>query len=221
MPLDNDWLSEGELAVFARLRIPKRRADWRLGRWTAKRAIALYLRLSCDAASLSGIEVMPTPSGAPEAFVKGKAAELSLSLSHSAGVAFCALAPAGTSLGCDVEEVVPHSGAFLADYFTAEEQALVTRSVSVHRELVLTLLWSAKESALKALHCGLRADTRSVTVVPGGLPPLRGEAWQPLSASKTGGRTFHGWWRETGALVWTLAAAPSPLKPLALSPSVV
>ena len=70
----------------------------------------------------------PAPSGAPEAFIAGRPRRMSsLSLSHSDGTAFCALAAAGASLGCDVEKVEPHSAAFLADYFTAEEQDLVAR----------------------------------------------------------------------------------------------
>lgn len=215
VPLDDEWLGEGELAVLARLRFPKRRADWRLGRWTAKRAIARHLHLPCDAATLARIEVRPAPSGAPEAYVDGRAAELTLSLSHSGGVAFCALGPPGASLGCDVEQVASRSRTFAADYFTAEEQELAAGSDET--DLVLTLLWSAKESALKALQCGLRSDTRSVAVVPDGLPPLPGEAWHPLTASNAGGRMFHGWWRKTGTLVWTLVSSPSPLTPLAIS----
>ena len=217
MPLDDEWLGEGELAVLARLRFPKRRADWRLGRWTAKRAIARHLHLPCDAATLARIEVRPAPSGAPEAYVDGRAAELTLSLSHSGGVAFCALAAPGASLGCDVEQVAPRSRAFATDYFTVEEQDLAAGSDQ--RDLMLTLLWSAKESALKALQCGLRSDTRSIAVVPGGLSPVSGEQWHSVTASNIDGRIFHGWWRSTGALVWTLVAAPSPLTPLALSPS--
>jgi len=220
MPPDDAWLSEGELAVLGRLRIPKRRADWRLGRWTAKRAIAAHLRLPCAARGLAGIEIRPAPSGAPEAFIWAQRAGISLSLSHSNGAAFCALAPAGANLGCDVETVAPHSAAFLADYFTAEEQDLVAKSPGLQGELALTLLWSAKESALKALQCGLRHDTRSVGVVPAGLPPSGDRAWHPLTTKNIDGRTFHGWWRETGALVWTLVATSRPLEPIGLAARV-
>jgi len=214
MPGDDAWLGAGELTVLRRLRIPKRRADWRLGRWTAKRAIARYRGLPRDPETLAGIEIRPAPSGAPEAFIGERAAGLSLSLSHTDGMAFCALAAAGASVGCDIEKVAPHSQAFLADYFTAEEQDLVARTPEKH--MPLTLLWSAKESALKALRCGLRADTRSVAVLPPGPPWPEDQAWHPLSAKTIDGPTFHGWWRQTGALVWTLVAMPAPLEPIAL-----
>ena len=33
VPVADDWLSDSEKARVAAFRIPKRRADWRLGRW--------------------------------------------------------------------------------------------------------------------------------------------------------------------------------------------
>jgi 4'-phosphopantetheinyl transferase len=42
VPAGDEWLCAREAACLARLRFAKRRADWRLGRWTAKRALAAY-----------------------------------------------------------------------------------------------------------------------------------------------------------------------------------
>ena len=42
---EDDLLSARELGLLDHLHIPKRNADWRLGRWTAKRALAVYLDL--------------------------------------------------------------------------------------------------------------------------------------------------------------------------------
>jgi 4'-phosphopantetheinyl transferase len=217
VPPANEWLSPGESATLGRLLIPKRRADWRLGRWTAKLAIAAHGQLPCDPASLAAIEIRPRPSGAPEALIQGRSARLSLSLSHADGVAFCALAPPGAALGCDVERVEPRSAAFCADYFTAEEQSAVARCPAQERDRVLTLLWSAKESALKALECGLRFDTRSVTAGAGQLMDCPGEAWHPLVAGGAEGLIFRGWWRESGDLVWTLLGVPPPSEPTPLA----
>ncbi len=77
----------------------------------------------------------------------------------------CVVAPAGVSLGCDLEVIEPRSAAFVTDYFTRNEQALVERTSKEERPRLVTLLWSAKESALKALHVGLRLDTNSVEVL--------------------------------------------------------
>ena len=206
LPEGNLWLSEEERASLARLRVPKRRADWRLGRWTAKLAVARYLRLGEDASSLAAIAVWPAPSGAPRAFVGGQPAGLSLSLSHSEGVGFCVLGRADAALGCDVEKVTPHSPAFLSDFFTAGERQMVAACPPAHRDALLTLLWSGKESVLKALECGLRQDTRSVAVHPGGIPRFAEDTWQFFGARLPGGRQFQGWWRASEGLVRTLAA---------------
>jgi phosphopantetheinyl transferase len=80
----------------------------------------------------------------------------------------CAVAPPSAEVGCDLETVEPRSPAFLADYFTDAEPNLVARTPAAMRDRVLTLLWSAKESALKALGSGLRLDTRSVDAAPVG-----------------------------------------------------
>ena len=94
------------------MRFAKRRDDWRLGRWTAKRALAAYLNLPSNPQTLADIEIRPAPSGAPEVFVANKPAAVTISLSHRGGVAACAVAPSGMELGCDLEmssRVVTHS----------------------------------------------------------------------------------------------------------------
>lgn len=214
--LGDEWLSGSECVRLAGLRIPKRRADWRLGRWTAKCAVARYLNLARDPEALAAIELRPAISGAPEVFFHGRPAPVALSLSHSRGAGLCAIAPAGSEIGCDLETVEPRSPAFLADYFTDEEQDLAGRTTGADRDRVVTLLWSAKESTLKALGCGLRRDTRAVTTAPAGFLHVRGEEWRRLGAADTSGRTFHGWWRESRDRMWTVVADPPPTRPVGL-----
>src|SRR6476469_10047436 len=69
VPAENDWLSARESVCLSGLRVAKRRADWRLGRWTAKCAVASFLNLSMDAQDLAQIEIRPASSGAPEIFI--------------------------------------------------------------------------------------------------------------------------------------------------------
>ena len=216
LPPDNGWLSERELACLRPLRFPKRRADWRLGRWTAKRALAALLHLSSS--DLSGVSILAAPSGAPEVFSAGRPMDLALSISHSGGAALCAIAQPDAAIGCDLELIEPHSDAFAADYFTAEEQARVAQASD--RALHLTLLWSAKESALKALHAGLRLDTRDLQVdfraktIPCASPA--GD-WSPFQVRSLAGGLFYGWWQVSGTQLRTLATAtPSPA-PVSLS----
>jgi 4'-phosphopantetheinyl transferase len=123
-------------------------------------------------------------------------------------------------VGCDLEKIEPRSPEFLADYFTDDERNLVARTPANMRDQLLTLLWSIKESALKALCCGLRMDTRSVNAVPVDAPQAPGGEWHRLSAAHIDGRTFHGWWRESHDLIYTLVADPTPPPPVALQPNV-
>jgi len=127
----------------------------------------------------------------------------------------CALACKPIRLGCDLEVIEARSDGFLEDYFTLEEQLLVADFPLADRARLVALLWSAKESALKALQLGLRADTRSLRVDPQ-ITEAAG-AWSPLHVRFNDLDSFGGWWREENGLLRTLVAdirhsvLPSPL----------
>jgi len=236
LPAGDEWLSQSEAARLGTLRFTKRRKDWRLGRWTAKMALARYFKLPADPQILANFEIRAASSGAPEVFFQNKPAEAAVSLSHRAGLAVCAVAPSNGVLGCDLEIIEPRSDAFLTDYFTTEEKSLVAGTCVEDRSRLLALLWSAKESALKALHTGLRLDTRSVMV--GLSDALRDEkedasqhevdptslirssgglnVWHPLQVRCQEGQIFNGWWQHTQNLIRTLAAFPAPEPPILL-----
>jgi phosphopantetheinyl transferase len=220
LPAQDEWLSADEAVTVSRIRFAKRRGDWRLGRWTAKRAVAAYLDLTGDPHALREIEVRPAPSGAPELFLASGPAAVTISISHCAGIAVCAVAMSGAQLGCDLETIEPRGSIFVADYFTSEEQELIAGAPEQDRPWLATLLWSAKESTLKALHEGLRLDTRSVAVtIPnrtGHEPSLGLNRWQPLQVRTAGGEIFHGWWQRGQQLVRTLVGNPAPAPPLLL-----
>ena len=226
-----DWLSAREVARLGNMRIPKRSQDWRLGRWTAKQAVAAYLELPRAPSILATIEIRPAASGAPEVFLHNTPAAVSISLSHRAGCAACAIAPPGTLLGCDLEAVEPRGDAFLGDYFAPEEQQLVRRASSeTERFRILALLWSAKESTLKALREGLRLDPRCIEVELGKnfqTMTARGAAagdfsswkaaWHPLCTYDSNEQVFQGWWQCSGELVRTLVSAPASPPPVHLN----
>jgi len=216
VPAGDEWLSGAERARLEELRIPKRRADWRLGRWTAKSALSVYWGLPDHLEALSEIELRPKPSGAPEVFCRNQPMGLAFSLSHSGGRAMCVIAPGSLRVGCDLETIEERSPAFLADFFTEQEQKLVAETPSIHRGRLVTLLWSAKESALKALGCGLRSDTQWVDALPESFTESAvgnsGSAhtqWNPLTVTLRGGRTFRGWWSEFGGQVRTVVGEPA------------
>lgn len=215
VPPANDWLSARETTYLRGLPFAKRRADWRLGRWTAKHAIASCLNLAADPQALANIEIRPTPSGAPDVFVANAPASVTISLSHRDGRALCVVAAGGVDLGCDLEVIEMRSEAFVADYFTSEEQTFVERASPAERARVVTLLWSAKESALKALREGLRLDTRSV-IVSAGDPSCDLNRWNTLQVRCAEGQIFHGWWRDAKNILRTVVANPPPDLPISL-----
>ena len=212
VPDDDGWLSDGEAAHLSRLRIPKRRADWRVGRWTAKCAIAACVEaLPGD---LATIEVRAAASGAPEVFIAGASAAISISLSHRGDKAICGVAPRAAALGCDLELIEPRSDAFVGDYFTEAEQASVAGLPDTYRFQMIALLWSAKESVLKALKVGLRLSTRSLQVSPSFVPENHGWCWLRVDTGE--GQDFEGWWRSSGKFVQTVVARPVPAPPIEL-----
>jgi len=220
VPAENDWLSAMETVCLNSMRFAKRRNDWRLGRWTAKCALSLTLNVPAHVQALKKIEIRPAQSGAPEVFFDNQPAVVTISLSHRSGIAACAVAISEVEIGCDLEIVEPRSDAFVADYFTIEEQALVARASAADRDRILALLWSGKESALKALRAGLRLDTRSVIVIPcaASFDP---DGWNQLRVRHTGGccteaRVFHGLWQRTNNIIRTVVASPPPDPPIPL-----
>jgi len=201
------WLVDAERDVQRALVVEKRRGDWRLGRWTAKRAVAALLGV--DARSL---EIRAAGDGAPEAWHGGRRLPVSLSLSHSDGVALCAVAEPDVAVGCDVELVEHRDPAFVREWFLPSERGMVAATAEAHRDVVTTMLWSAKESALKRLRCGLRRDPLSLQVHGGDLLPVHG--WLPLHVHDLAGNgDSDAWWHVRGTLVATVAAGPMPVPP--------
>lgn len=150
---------------------------------------------------LEQIAILAAKDGAPEVFCDEEPAPVFISLSHSGGVAFCAAGSPGRPLGCDLEKIEPRSAAFIEDYFTENEQAAIAGKEGA--ALWANLVWSAKESALKALRSGLRMDPRKVEVeFTADTEKLR---WHGLKvAALECGSVFHGYWRFSPEFVFTL-----------------
>lgn len=159
--------------------------------------------------------IVASASGAPEAFLpNGHPVGVSLSLTHSHGVAVAALGLAETRLGVDLEAIEERPASFLADWFTPAEQAFVARGGTGTAALAATLVWSAKESVMKALREGLRIPPKAVEV-----SPERGPAdgsWRPFVARGPGDDAWRGWWRAEAGFVLCAVASPAsgPPRPI-------
>jgi 4'-phosphopantetheinyl transferase len=223
LPGGEEWLCAAERARLAALRIPKRRAEWRLGRWTAKAAVLGYFGVRATFQRLASLEIRAAVSGAPEVFWECRSAPVAISLTHRDGVAACTIGRPGARFGCDLELVERRESVFVDDYFADEEQQLVWRTSEQQRPQVVTLIWSAKESALKTLQTGLRWDTRCVVVrLDDGANPSTlldnssSAVWSALSVQYGESEMFHGWWRFDGRFIRTLVSAEPVMPPLSL-----
>lgn len=218
VPAGDGWLTPAEREVQRGMRFAKRRRDWRLGRWAGKHAVAAHLEAEGRVVDAWDVEIMASGGGAPEARLRNHGPAPALSLSHSGNVALAAAASVAR-LGCDVEALAPRSPALVADHFTETERTVIDRSDPAWRAVLTNLVWSAKESALKALREGLRLDTRAVRVDTAPLDARALEAarasgaWRPLGARESGGEAFVGWFRLDAAYVWTVLAG----QPIALA----
>jgi len=213
LPDHDDWLSEPEAERLSRFTYPKRRSEARLGRWTAKHAVAASLRVGPQPAALREIEIRNAADGAPEVFLESAPAPFQISMTDRADWAVCTVIGGDRPIGCDLELVEPRSPAFVADYFTPGERALVADAPHDH-DLLANMIWSAKESALKVLRTGLRLDTRSVEVQPAG--DQTQHEWSGLYVTTNDGLTFTGWWRRFGDFVLTYVSATSTEPPSSL-----
>ena len=207
VPEDDAWLSEREREVLSTLRIDKRRTDWRLGRWTAKSAVA-----SWQGVALAAVEVFAAKDGAPEALIDGREAQVALSLSHRAGRGLAAVGDARAALGCDLEVIEERSPAFVREWLRPAEQEMVGGLNGERRDLAANLVWSAKEAVTKVRREGLRLNIRQATVEPGGLSGSAGP-WERLRVAWEDGPTALGWWRREPGWVMVVVGDPAPEAP--------
>ena len=220
IPAGRDWLTDAEGARARSMRFTKRRTEYLLRRLAGKRAVAAAVGLPENPATLRRVGVLNRPTGAPFVQVDGRDLELEISLTDRAGSAVCLVGPDLGAVGCDLELVESRSEGFIRDFLTAPEQDVVAAMPDVDsRDAAANLIWSAKESALKVLRTGLRADTRTVEVVIEDPEGLRvghagaGESrWRQLTVRTSKG-PFPGWWRRDGVFLLTVAASAGLVAP--------
>ncbi|ABF39472.1 4'-phosphopantetheinyl transferase [Candidatus Koribacter versatilis Ellin345] len=204
LPSDVEWLGENERLRYDQLRLAKRRADWLLGRWTAKSVVSDCLGMLRTPSSFRDIQILPDAAGVPVAQIGGSAVLVSLSISHRDGRALAVVGAPVFPIGCDLEIVESRGLEFMRTFFT-EAEIESCHKANRGGELE-TLIWSAKESTLKMLSVGLRADTRSVSIDI----DSRGRAessWNPFTALVVDGHIYTGWWRVLASQVRTIISS--------------
>ncbi len=216
------FLSAAELEKFSTFRFDKRRSEWLLGRWTAKRLLqAVMMQQTNEMIPRDAIEIFNDADGVPHIEnLRGLAdlEGLAISISHSNDHALCAVSD--NHVGADLELIEPREEYLVRDYFTANEVARVNASAPAQRDVLVTAIWSAKEAALKAIHKGLSVDTRAVeiSIAPFKNAPIQ---WMPfeIKFDLENAQTLNGWWHSQDGFVLTLATTDTttpPAQPLLL-----
>ncbi len=204
-----EMLSPAELEHYLTLKTDKRRSDWLLGRWTVKRLVLGTLNAGIDHLPMPLISVERSVSGAPYVICE-RLSSLSISISHSAGHALCALVEAANvALGIDIEFVQPRSPAFLKDFFTLQERSFIASVPDDVRDVAVNAIWSAKESVLKAFQVGLKVDSRCISCELEFFADFT--EWMPFRIEfhdrtlLESDEIIQGWWRCDSGFVMTMA----------------
>lgn len=148
-------LTPAERQIFAGYTFAKRRRDWLLGRWCAKRAAGQALELPPDQ-----VGIVAGPKGRP--LVVGH--DLPLTLTHGHGRAIAIVAPEAVGVDLELAREVPGNGwkFFLSE---AERAWLAAGALGPGGEIVF---WAVKEAAYKVMGGEIEVMTHlHTTVGPG------------------------------------------------------
>ncbi len=135
---------------------PQRQLEFALSRWLIRQALAQVSGLGPD--QCAPVPGRPVRSAQPGGW--------SLSLSHSHGVAACAISP-GTAVGVDLEPLArrPAWQQVVRRWFTDAEQAWL---LEANRHQDFLRVWTLKEAWLKATGRGIAGHLRTLEVSAAG-----------------------------------------------------
>lgn len=205
------WLSSQELEPYHQFRFPKRQREWLLGRAAAK-YLLLHSRPEFARLSMQAVSLCNEPEGAPYFLLEGgERLAGCISISHNRTAALCGLLlDDNLQVGVDLEWIEPRFPGMAEDFFSVGEMKRLRACPPAAQDLLITIVWSAKEAMLKALRKGLRLDTRQVEVTnewQGVSMENPVEKWLPLQVRYTGDQSLH-WiaaWQRCGNFVITAA----------------
>jgi phosphopantetheinyl transferase len=173
------YLNNTELFDYQKLSVPKRQMEWLASRLLVKQLV----RESVENGRLlqyRSIEVRKETSGVPYVYLKGTGRIGWLSFSHSNSGVFAAFSTNNnTWFGVDIEYVEARSPLLFEDFFTKNEFDTVNALDGTEKDKLANLVWSAKESYLKATEKGLQMDTRRVEILQSTAPSMTPD-WTPI-----------------------------------------
>jgi len=149
-----DFLSSEELIIWQKKNHNRKKMEWLSARFSAKIAALEWLK------EVHNIELPPDKiiilnslSGVPHFKLPLHLESPNLSLSHTDGKGLAAISYS-SFIGCDIEKVKKRHPNFKKVFLTVKEIELWFQAEDIgnlNNDLVETLLWSAKESVIKAI----------------------------------------------------------------------
>ncbi|MXW56813.1 MAG: 4'-phosphopantetheinyl transferase superfamily protein [Gemmatimonadales bacterium] len=174
--VDRTVLSPDERARAERLVSAKARARFRRARIALRRLLSEYLGVPPGKLALEyGAHGKPRLVPAPGGDGTGDAPPFFFNLSHSGGVALCAVGQFG-EIGVDIERIRPLSypGPLARDHLSPEERRLRSDWDAAAARPEFFRIWARKESILKAAGLGLSRPLSRVDTIRG---RLDGRSW--------------------------------------------
>jgi phosphopantetheinyl transferase len=155
-------LHADELKYFQSLSALKRKKDFLLGRYAAKRALLELV----PGGSLAGIHIQPGVFQQP--IVKGKGFEqLSVCITHSGHHAAVIAFPTGHPVGIDIEWHDDAHIETLSTQVSQKELPLDASQFKIQAEIErYTRVWTVKEALSKILKCGLTTPFSIFEITP-------------------------------------------------------
>ncbi|MGH9310893.1 MAG: 4'-phosphopantetheinyl transferase family protein [Vicinamibacterales bacterium] len=160
-----DVLSGDERVRAARMRTTESRLRFIVAHGALRAILARYAGVSASA-----IRLESSDTGKP--FVAD--ASISFNLTHSEGIAVCAISPDGR-IGVDVERIrpLPDADAIVTRYFAPGEASEYASLPPAQRPAAFFSTWTRKEAFVKAIGDGLTCPLRSfeVEIAPAAIDP--------------------------------------------------
>jgi 4'-phosphopantetheinyl transferase len=205
-----DHFSSEELIEYKQFRIPKRQEEWIASRIAGKRLINKVLKT--EGLRHSDIMIKKERSGQPYVWIQGIGRiPGGFSLSHSNGYVLCGhTSSVESGFGLDLEMIESRSLEFVQDFFSNQEIKKYHGLSDQERNEYATLVWSAKESFLKAVGVGLSIDTKKIEIVDASRKSnnsVWSECLVVFNAQK--GLFYRILWQRVGNFIWTVCVPAS------------
>ena len=170
--------AEWESSYIDRIRFLKRRSDFISGRLAGKRAVKEHLvnygRFNVKTLRFYDVEIRKSNTGKPEVIITNNQTDLLISISHSGAFAASIVCNGMDykGIGIDIEKIESREESFLNVGFNQSEIEKLktdnTRGEKKSNSRVdedITRFWTIKESILKSLGLGLKADLKDIEII--------------------------------------------------------